>query len=690
MWTSPKRTSRIASLCAVCVFLLLCPTSFSSQNAAAAEATLSPSIVKIETSSTELAHRPNAEVELFVLVLDSKNQGITGVPPRMDVTAGMILDIKEVSAGRYRALYRMPTEKHPQAVIVAAKVPGLLPSWTVLRLRSKTELPVNTDKPNVMVTLSLHGKSYGPARTDSNGNVAIPVEVYPGDSEAQAQAVDEFGNQTHRQVSIPIPPTPSLVGFQERNVLAADGEDGSDIYLITVEPSGRPFSDASFLIHRTSGSVSPAKQLLPGLYSLRYTAPRGLDSTEAQLNLSLKDAPQSRRAFGFQLLPGRPENLTFSVEPAALVMDGKSRAKLMVSLFDLAGTPLENVLFELNCSDGTLGKTTSLGGGRTHAFLTAPKHGTSPISCEAVVKRGDKPPLRSQVSISLLAPTPESLTLAADTNRLPLDGNSSALIQIEVKDNDGDPLEGVLIRANTSFGIVSGVVEDGQGRYHTTYTAPAGKEDTRIRILFETGTEDHLLQKDIIITLFKVEPPPPPSPVLMIGANAGALTNFGRMQTATVSATGALRLPFFNDSLYVVFESGYGFGSERSSTSIEGIHLRTTLHTFPNHLALLFRLLPHSRFTPFAEIGGGTQFIQWTLQTTDGGRESNHQALWSGLASIGGEIRWGPGALTLSARILYAHLIDRGSSDAGPAFPVSSIRGNTGGTGFELGYRFFL
>jgi len=607
--------------------------------------------VKVSLRTKRMLLDPGKKIPVTITIRDAQGRGLTGQSPALAASVGTLGNLRDLGAGRYRATYTLSQHRHPHSVILAAKPPGAPPTWTVLRLGSQTKLPVKTEKPNVMVTLTIGGRSYGPVQTDERGRVKVPVEIWPGEAEGQAVAKDEFGNSTTRKVRIPVPPTSNSLGF----ALTVSCKPGK--------------------VGRVSGRGQ-------GKYRAIYTAPRGLAARQTRLTVAVRPNPEeNRQTFAFRLTAGRPDKIEASALPASLPADGRSRARLAITVADRTGNPLNDVPLTVSCKPGKVGRVSGRGQGKYRAIYTAPVRTTGRAACVLEVESGKPTPLRREFHIDLIPPVPAVIEAQPDAYRLPMDGASRTAIAIGLCDHRGEPLEGVQLRARAPIGTVDAVQEKGQGRYRVNYTAPTGTKSTRVRIVLEAGKGDHLVSKGVVIVLEAPEPPPPPAPRLSIAPWAGIMTNFTRIHYATFSLEGAFKLPFGSDRFYLALEGGFRFGNNESSTNLDGISVKTEMEHFPVHLGVVFKLNPHKRLTPWAGIGGGAEFVQWSISTEEGGRERNHQVVPGVFVSLGGDWQVGPGALFMTVRYLYAYLTAHGEA--------SRIKGNVGGLDVGLGYRLF-
>ena len=646
--------------------------------------------VQVKLEKDAMLHKPGKVIPVTVEVREPDGTGVDKLKIHLSASRGEFADLKPVGKGVYRASYTLPSQRHPQVVILAAKVAGAEPAWATLRLRTKVSLPTKTSKPRVQVTLELGGRSYGPVRSDERGNVKVPVEVGPGEIEARAVAVDEFGNRKERKVRIPIPDNPRLTGFAERTQLAADGHDATDIYLIAVEPNGDPAEKLKVVAIKKSGKIGRSKRLRPGLYLLRYTAPAKLDRTRIVLTLADKaNAKLSRHKFVFSLTAGRPTQLTLKAEPAAMFADGKSTARLVMTVSDRGGNPLEGFLPKVGCPRGVTKAVREEGAGTYSATYIAPAGSPGQIFCKALLSVEGGKRLKVETSIDLKPPIAGSIDLMLDKKTLPMDGKSSARIDLAVYDQSGTPLEGVALHLQAGIGSLDPVSEDGRGRYHATYTAPRGEDSTRVRIEASTGQGKKPIKDYGVIQLQGIKPPPPPAPWLAIGPSVSLLTNFGRMLSGGFSVEAGVRVPGLSGYLYAVVESGYRYGRATDEVDLGG-SVQTDLEIAPLHLILLFKPLPNALATPVLGIGGGLEFVQWSIRGTTGQIERDHTMLLGSLATVGGEVRLGPGAMVLHVRYLYAYFSDRAGVQQPDGRGGSVIKGNIGGLDVNLGYRLFF
>jgi hypothetical protein len=632
--------------------------------------------------AAELPATANEPVGLIIRAKNADGSPAPGLTLRLDATRGAFGDVEDAGDGSYRVTYRLPQETHPQAVLLAVVTEGARPASAVLKLRAKVDLPVRTDKPRVKVSLQLRGRAFGPVQADDQGRAKVPIEVGPGDTEAQVVGVDEFGNQTRRTVQIPIPPAPRLVGFAARAGLAADGKDSVEITLLAIEPDGSPAKELKLVAQRPAGKLGSIEPLAPGMVRVRFISPAKLDRPKLTLGLLLKgDEQRSHREFTFALSAGRPDRLLAKATPERLTADGRAKATLVLQLTDQAGNPLDGYPLALRCSPGSVSALETQRAGRAQAEYTAPLGLSGAVVCTAELT--GEPRLKSEVRLTLEPPVPAKLRLQTSAAKLPMDGVSQGRIEIEVFDAAGQPLPGVQVSIQAPLGGLDKVSEDGQGRYHATFTAPRGEQGTKLRLEVTAGAGPAPLKDSLILELEGVEPPPPPAPWVSLGPAAAYMTNFGLLDWAGASLELDVRMPGLADVLYLGLELGYRRGWSRDEIASGG-EAEVDLDLFPVHLLVLCKPLPHAPATPVLGLGGGGSFVRWAVGGPEGSLERGHAELWSSLAVLGVEIRAGRGAFAVLARYLYAYLNERAAPGG------SHVRGSVGGLDVSLGYRVYF
>lgn len=643
--------------------------------------------VKVSTETSEFLLQPGKSIPVSITVVDSNGTGVENIHLKLASNTGKFQKYKDKGNGRYIAQWLMPKKKYPQAAILAAKVPGAPPGFTIIKLRSATNLPTKTSKPRVSVTMDIGGRKYGPVKSDDTGHVVIPVKVSPGEQEATATAIDEFGNRKTRKIKIPQPRYSRIVGFAERSTIEADGVSSSPVYLISALASGIPDSSLKIVAYRKGGKLSPSKRLQAGLYMLNYIAPARRNKKK-RVSLTLADKSnqkKSRVKFTFSLNAGHPSKLELSFHPPQLTADGRSSSKLVIMVKDRGGNPLDGQSPALKCDQGVVEPVIETGGGSYQSRFTPAAGARGDAVCHALLKLKSKKEIETHGQLKLLASVPSAIEVSLSKNHLLMDGVSTSRLDIRALDIKGEGLDGVDIKLRAGKGSLDTVSSDGNGSYHANYTAPRGKMSTKVRIFVTAGQGEHPIIKDIVVDLEGLTPPPPPAPWVTLGPSGALLTNFALMTSGGFSVNLGVKVPGLGGYVYLDLESGYRHGvNDRRSGADETVE--TTVGFSPLHLAIVIKAFPHSVFTPTAALGGGVEFVQWSISTADSNVERHHDILMGSFAMLGGEVKLGPGAIVLSVKYLYAFLRDEAPLGTNDANTASRIKGNVGGLDVSLGY----
>jgi hypothetical protein len=220
--------------------------------------------------------RPQEHTQIEIAVQASSDLAPEG-PPVLWASEGSIGPVEPRPGGGFLAVYTPTPELFPRVVLLSASVSAggeRRRGWLALPLNGSNELALRT-KPETTVEVQLGDKTFGPVRSDANGNARVQVEVAPGVRLARVNMRDAFGNATSQKVDLDPPIFPCVAAVAERE--GADGEDPASrsIEVFAVTPAGQPASSGDLTFSAARGAVSFVRAERPGVFRLSYRPPEG-------------------------------------------------------------------------------------------------------------------------------------------------------------------------------------------------------------------------------------------------------------------------------------------------------------------------------------------------------------------------------------------------------------------------------
>lgn len=359
---APRAEARVFSLDAESGELRL------SARAAGAEAATAALRIGAPAARVALAAEPAAPVKnqdqtatLRITVLRGDGSPDPEAPPPVVRTnVGTIEDLAAVSGGRFVARYRLPKARYPEVAILVAFVPwphadSVAGAFGVLALplASKVTLPGRTE-PDASVRLDIAGTSFGPVRSDAEGNFEIPIVVPPGHRFGTTLATDRAGNRRSKNVDLHLPPTDRIACVANPTSLPADGAARARILCAATDPFGAPVAGARLLERAQWGALEGPRALSDGVYEWSYVAPKSLPASgEDPLVFEFPaGGKESREALALRLLPPPPARVEVEVVPQPIFVGASGTVRLQVR--DRDGRPVP-ARPELRAQRGRLG-----------------------------------------------------------------------------------------------------------------------------------------------------------------------------------------------------------------------------------------------------------------------------------------------------------------------------------------------
>ena len=245
------------------------------------------------TTSVTATVTPSAPVkgrdtlaELEIVVGDSSGSA----PPVLRANVGTVEALERTGPGRYRARYVLPTTRYPEVAVIVAfsawphpqSVHGAL---GVLRvpLASAVEVPGRTE-PGAEMRLTIAGQTFGPVTAAADGAFHLPVVVPPGYGTATGETRDRVGNRRKTSIDLRLPPTDQLACVATPTRLPADGVSRARILCATSDRYGAAAKGARVQLTASLGTLSPPREVGPGVFEWGWVAPRQRSAPAAKID----------------------------------------------------------------------------------------------------------------------------------------------------------------------------------------------------------------------------------------------------------------------------------------------------------------------------------------------------------------------------------------------------------------------
>ena len=191
-----------------------------------------------------------------------------------------------------------------------------LPTWHVLPVRARADVPVDTE-PGATVRVEVGQRTYGPVVTDAEGRATLSLTHGPDESTGRMWVVDAAGNEASRTFPLTGPTSPILMAFVDRP--RRPGEVPPDVVIHAVRPDGAPWSRQPPTCRSSALGVLPVTSVGPGTWrvGLPGTLPRGAWGLRVQCDLD----NDVQRTLQVAIDEGTPQRLWGRMWPEVLSSD---------------------------------------------------------------------------------------------------------------------------------------------------------------------------------------------------------------------------------------------------------------------------------------------------------------------------------------------------------------------------------
>jgi hypothetical protein len=157
--------------------------------------------------------------------------------------------------------------------------------------------------------------------------------------------------------------------------------------------------------------------------------------------------------------------------PRVLPADGESKSRLLVTTIDPYGTPIDIGGVKVAAKHGKISNVKDIGKGMYEAYYTAP--GTTAKGNDELTVSFPKGGRKSQAMLEvLLLPGPVDQVEVWVPKLLPADNQTQGKIEVDIRDERGNPVGGQRVALSVSTGKLSEVKETSPGRHEATVVVP--------------------------------------------------------------------------------------------------------------------------------------------------------------------------------------------------------------------------
>ncbi|MBD3920384.1 S-layer homology domain-containing protein [Paenibacillus sp. PR3] len=316
------------------------------------------------------------------------------------------------------------------------------------------------------------------------------------------------------------------------STLTADGTSQTIVTVTLKDANSNMITSggASVAIAASSGTISAVTDNGNGTYTATLTAPTAVGTSIISAKVG-GNAMASTTSV--QFIAGAPSGIssTITVGSSTLTATGTSQTDVTVTLKDAQGNVVTTVgpSVSITATKGTIGAVTYNGNGTYTATLTsATAVGTSIISAAV---NGSAIAATANVQFTAGAPSGATSTVVVGSSTLTADGTSQTVVTVTLQDAHGNAIAtgGASVAINATKGTVSAVMDNGDGTYTATLTAPT---------TVGTSTVSATIAGNAIASTASVQlvPGAPSTAVSAVAVGNGTLTADGTSQT-TVTVT---------------------------------------------------------------------------------------------------------------------------------------------------------
>lgn len=588
-------------------------------------------------------------------------------PLRLAVNVGSFSPVQRLAAGKYRAIYTPPSTRFPQVALVAVwreTGPEAPIEFLRIPLYGSTKLPVGARR-NSKVTVIIGEDHYGPVKVDADGQIDVPIIVPPGVLDAELRVREPNGNALTRRLPVDIPPYNRVTAALVPHAIVADGQAQArlDVLYDLAEAGMR---ESRIKVTASVGAVT-FERATHGRFVYWYRPPAGVSASAVEFNVTVEGDSRSKAQARLKLGLTPAARVVVRPPAKALKADGVARDKVAVVVLDNEGLGLPDQKVALAANGVPLQGLRYQGNGIYEMEYVAPSAFPPGglVQFTATAPAADGAPLEGVANYLVSATAlPRELSFRLTPSPIPADGRAGAELHLDVRDEAGLPLPGAHLVAVASHGTLGPLADDGQGRYHATYTAPASipEGETLVRVVDSSGSFEQ-----------RIPVPMREDPRrFLIGLRGGFVHSLSDLYGARGGVDLSVPVRAGPVLLWFSVVGQVGYATQKLADATGQLSSSSELLFVPLTGRLAVELVATRRLALQLGAGGG---VTWARYSTTLTGERTQAFGPSALGFVAGTLSVGPGHFFLELGYTWA--------------PVSGagFRAETGGVGAFLGYR---
>ncbi len=273
---------------------------------------------------------------------------------QVQVPEGQVVEVLAAAEG-LEVLWQPLPDREARAVAIGLRDqrrPGAPPIWVTARLRAKVPVSVTTE-PGTRLTVQVSGRTYGPVVADSDGRAATTVDLWPGETRAEATLEDDLGNSQRTPIVLPGSSEPSL-SVLVAGVLAP-GSPPPPLHLRAIDARGRSWSGGQPECRATGVGELPVSAVSSGTW--RATLPPRLVDLVQDLRVDCGlPGTSASTTMRIPVGGGVPRRVVLRVYPEVLTSDFPV-AQVQAHVEDLTGDRVSPDRLSLLAEHGQLTPT---------------------------------------------------------------------------------------------------------------------------------------------------------------------------------------------------------------------------------------------------------------------------------------------------------------------------------------------